>query len=543
MKLIKVNKWLHSERVWIIGCAILLFLLSYAPIIQSFQRTPNGLWYWGAEEYPIDLTENLSTVRQGYNGHWLSTGNISTMIPDAPSILKIEYLLIGHAARLCHIDPTFMFFLARFLLSICYLTVVYLILRAVFESKRDRVIAWLLVLFAGSIMRPEDYNGFYYKATVDVLITYRLLLAMPHYLIGNIAALVSLFFLAKAIDKPFKNKSFVISVIFGLISSLEYAPTMVLILGSLLLYILFQLITRKKIKSFGVMFAYGIITMVPIWYVRWVTISEWDVYRAISHMEKLNPFTVSFGEYLMDLGPVYFLALIGLPRIFAERKTLPTLLGAWILMHPVGVFILSPILQLNPIRFLLTPYFIVFGILAVYGIQQIVLWIPSRWKSFVACFVVFIVFATCAISYQANYNRTHLCFCMQPNFTFAYPTNAEMGGIWWLRDNSKENEVVLSLYYAGNLIPAFAGNRVYTSWWFWLSNDQNIWQTMAPTMAFYKGDLSTFEAQQFIRQAHISYIFWGEEERALAPQLSNLPYNFLHKVSDQNNVVVYKVIY
>jgi hypothetical protein len=545
-----MKRWLYSERVWILGSTILLLLLSYVPIVRTFSETPQELWYWGAEEYPLDLTGNLSTVRQGYNGHWLATLNYSSTTPIPRSLVKIEYIIIGQIARVFHADPTVMFFVVRGILSLVYLSVIYTIIGSLFTRKRDRIIAWILILFSGSIMRPGDYHGFFYTAAIETLVTYRLLLAMPHYLIGNICGLLSLVYLVKTMEHPNNVRTFILSVVAGAISSLTYAPTMVLILLTIPLYVLVWFIREKMSKTgdvripcpLGVLFAYVSFVIIPILYVKWVTAYVWEGFRAISHIEKLNPFTLLPGEYLLDVGVVYVLAFIALPEILKSKNTLSIFLFFWIIIHPVAIFFISGLLDLNTIRFFLTPYIVVFGILAVYGIQRITVLVPVRWKTTLTIGLAVITLLAGAVSYQANYNRTHLCFCMQPYHTYAYPTKSVMNAIFWLRDHTKEDDTVLSLYYAGNLIPAFAGNCVYISWWYRLAELPNVYSMETSVADFYKGDVPVETAKKFIDTNHISYVFWGEEERAQAPIATILPYPFLKDVYNTAGTVIYRVV-
>lgn len=545
MKRISLKKILLSERFWIIASSVLLFLFAYAPFVRSYFEAPRDRWYWGAEEYPLDLIGNLAIVRQGYAGNWLAHANYSSTMPDPSSILKIEYILIGHAARILHTDTTLMFFLVRFVISVIFLLVIYRIISSLFSSRLERVAAWLLILFAPSIMKPGDYTiGFYYFAVVDVLVTYRLLLAMPHYILGGLFGILSLFFLAKVLDRPSDRKSFGLAVAAGLVTSLVYAPTMVLILSTFPVYLLLTVILKKLhtqkwesvLSHISILFSYAMVVIVPIVYVRWVVAYGWQEYRA-SHMEKLNPFSTSFIEYILIIGGTYFMAIMGIPQIIRQQRALPLLLFSWIPIHPIGVFLLTPILGLNEIRFFLTPYFVVFGILAVYGIRFLTSLAAQKWRRHIAVIVIGLIFGVGVYAYEANYNRTHLCFCMQRYFTFAYPKRDLMGGMFWLRDHTKESDIVLSLYHAGSLVPAFSGNRVQVSWWFRLVEPPNFYPVMNQVFAFYRQAMTANEAHEFVKSNHIAYVFYGEEEQN--PRW--VPYPFLTEVYRNSGVIIYRV--
>jgi uncharacterized membrane protein len=53
--------------------------------------------------------------------------------------------------------------------------------------------------------------------------------------------------------------------------------------------------------------------------------------------------------------------------------------------------------------------------------------------------------------------------------------------------------------------------------------------------------MSEEEARYIVRGNNISYIYWGQEEQAIAPMSSGLTYSFLEEVYKNERVVVYRV--
>lgn len=135
----------------------------------------------------------------------------------------------------------------------------------------------------------------------------------------------------------------------------------------------------------------------------------------------------------------------------------------------------------------------------------------------------------------------HLCFCAGASFDFGYPKKTIINGIFWLSKNTKPGDIVLSGYFAGTLIPAFAGNRVYASWWYRLIEPPTVGQTEMNIAQFYSGKISDTDARTFLRQTHIAYVFYSEQEQGYAGGKQTLDYPFLFPVYENAGTVIYSV--
>ena len=538
-----------SERFWILGCLVLLLACAYIPLFQNSARAPADRWYYGADEYPLDFLGDLTFVREGYNGLWQAYYNYSSTIPELHHpLLKIEYVLIGHLARIMHADTMVTFYGVRFVLSFIYFFAVYMFIRSLFSRRSERIAAWVFVLFAVAIMRPGDPKGFfaYSMATSDMLVNYRMILAMPHYLLGGICGLVSVYLLAKTLDKPNALRYFIGAVAAGFVSSIEYAPTTVLIISTLPVYVIIQIIRRMVThvkqnirQTIGVFFAYTACVILPIIYVQFAIAS---LSKETGNLEQLNPFSIPWWEYPLAAGAVYVLAVIGIPIILKKGKTFPILLSAWLLMHPIGEYIFSPLMKINYIRYWLTPYFVVFGILAVYGIRTVLSFVTQRLKTTVFILLVAAVLASGYFSYQTINMRSYVCFCAMPIFSYAYPAKTTVDSIYWLRDHTKYTDIVLSKTYSGNLIGALSGNWVYTSWWFRLTNLPQAFWTIQQADAFFSQTMTSGDALSLVVDNRIQHVYYGEEEHNFQENFVPLSYPFLREEYRNAGVIIYRVI-
>lgn len=538
-----VKKNILVEICFIVFATFILLFFSYKPIYDNFQKAPPSLYYYGSIDYPLDLTGNLAVVQEGYLGHWMRIPKATSTIEGRATFLKIEYILIGQAARLFHTDPIFMYFLTRFVISFVFLIVLYLVIRNVFQKRIERFVAFIFCLFATGIINPYEVWGIMNQLPGDARVFQRLTTATHHYLLSSLFMVLSLFYLAKAIDS-FKFKPLLLAGIFGFISTLTYPSSMFLVIISLPVYLglkvirfilLSEPIHLLKKEIFFLVF-YVFISLMPFLYFRYTT-QFWD-FSALSKTEHIVPFDINPVTYVQVVGLIYMISFFAYISILRKDKTLFLLFIPWIIVHPLSIFVFSKLLGINSLRFFLTPYYIVFSLLATYAIFT-----AAKYIGKVGVFIiVVIVLASGFYSYRDSFAYHKVCFCLIPSvYDYGYPKKEVMDTIFWLKNNTKEGDIVLSGFYAGTLIPAFSGNYVYTSWWHFLMSPPNINSTILSINRFYSLGMKETEAEEFLRKNRISYVYFGEAERQQVSDHGDLSYSFLRKVYRNNQTILYAV--
>ena len=119
----------------------------------------------------------------------------------------------------------------------------------------------------------------------------------------------------------------------------------------------------------------------------------------------------------------------------------------------------------------------------------------------------------------------------------AYPLDDFMDGIFYLRDKTPQESVVLTYITSGNFIPAFADNYVYIGH----ANTPAESEKEEIAASFFKGEMSEEYVLKFLKKERISYIYYGPQERALGgPVDLREKYNFLSSVYSNKQVAVYK---
>ena len=463
-----------SQYFVIVLLIVILYGLSYSRIVSNFRVAPPDRYYWGAVNYPIDTVGNLSIIREGYNGHWMRYSHYTSVIPSKPVALKMEYILIGQIARVTRLNPLVAFYLATFLLSLTLISLTVFLTRQLFTDTRLGLVALILTFFATGISVFLDSRDIWWRIMSDSMVFQRMTSAMPHYLIGQITLLLSLWLLGRAVDTR-KLSLGVAAGATGFVSSWVFLPGMVVMYIAILLFIVLSWVAygRGKLRGFfwriGPLILYLGISVLPVFYIRYAAqFYDWNTFV---NTEKLFPVHLSVFEYLVAVGMVYPLALVGALRVIKERigTSFLGILGAYTIVHPVGVFVLAPLFGFNQIRVFQSIYALAFGILATVGLWAI----AQRLRKFpgVLSMKNFYILSVGVIlvsgigTYRLSRTYSEACFCLKPGYDYAYPKREVMDAVFWLRDHTGEKDTVLVDTFGGMLIPAFAGNRVYTSWW------------------------------------------------------------------------------
>jgi len=357
------------------------------------------------------------------------------------------------------------------------------------------------------------------------------------------------YFLSKYIVQANKLIYFIIACISGIITTIVYAPTAILIWMSLPVVFLFEFyhlirnkMSKRHLTQLVLIFAVFIfITVFPLLYVRYLS-GYWDDY-SFSRTENIVPFAPLWWHYFFIAGLTYFFSLFAIPEVVKKRNVLFSFFLAWVVVHPVAMNWIAPIIGLNKTRFFLTPYFVIFGILAVFGIEKLLSYIKKaiavRFNQAIAYLIcVLLVVISGFETYKISLDWLRACFCQGDGFAFGYPRNEDMSAWKWLRDNSREDDIILSDNFAGMMIPVFAGNKVYTSHWVNIVWPSNFNEIVTNKERFFSGYMPDEEAKQFLLQNQISYIYYGTIEKWPAGKLS---YPFIEKKYSNPIVDIYKV--
>jgi len=538
------------ELLWVLVLILILNGASYIPIWQNIQNAPANRYYWGGmTEFPIDATGNLATIREGYDGSWSRFAWETTTIRSSiPSALKFEYILIGQIGRLLHIEPLTMYHLSKFVISTVLLLFIWLLLCTVFQTTFERLTGFIFSLFATSVIISNGSDAsFLTYVPSETYVFSRLTIVAHHYLLGALFSLMSLYLLSRALDKN-NIKYLLCAGAIGILGGLAFAPSMVLALLALPIFLLIRLLKRPSKTSFMrdclLTGSFAGLTGLSLLYLQYMT-QFWD-YNTLTTTEQIVNFSIQPINYVAMVGIPYILSIIAIPYVLKKSNTFLLLILPWVIVHPIAVFLISPIFKINLLRFFLSTYFIVFSILAVSGISFLIIvlkrWIRTKYLPLLVFGVITII--TLASGYGAyivSWNALKVQYNMPESWTYGYPKREFMEGVWWLRDHTTDKDIVLSDPYSGTLITPFSGNPVFTSWWFRLVSPSLFYSYYQPLSAFYNGIMTDAEARNFLQSNTISYVMVRFDDVDFPSPPRGLPYPLLTQVYANPTVIIYKV--
>jgi len=110
--------------------------------------------------------------------------------------------------------------------------------------------------------------------------------------------------------------------------------------------------------------------------------------------------------------------------------------------------------------------------------------------------------------------------------------------MFWLRENTNQESVVLSAVKTGNLLPAFSLRQVYFGH---LGQTAQSKEKLVKLERFFQKD-NDDEKITFLKENKIDYLFLGPKEKELI-QFNPEEKNYLKKVFSNNQATIYKVNY
>jgi hypothetical protein len=544
-----IRRLFQKEYVIAILMVVFLYICAYVPIAWNYYHGEPGRTYLGFTAFPIDYLGNLSIVQRGVSGFWTRIAFVTSAIPSQGFYIKTIYLLIGNISRVLSVSPLLMFKIVTCILSILFILCIWIILKHLFYTKISRLTAFFLILFSTGITKPHSLKGWDYLRG-DVEVFQRTTILQPHYMLGSICSLLSIYYLSQAIDK--KNIRFLLlASFFGFVGMWTFPPSIAMIFGCFIVYGIILILQKNAIYTIFKIILYvaifSLISLLPYLYFSYAG-NYFDNNRFLQ-VENIFVFPLSVLDYFSLIGSIVLPCLIAIPWIIKKKSTFFSLCLSYIIFHPIAVLYLSDAMSVNKIRFIQTSYFIYFAIVGTVGLRECV----SFFKRFASkiglhvlqIFLILLIIIpsihTYYLSAVFNLDRYFPMF----GINFGYPPQEDYSAMIWFASHVKKNSIVLSSTYSGTLLLALAPVRVYASDWFGAVQLVTEAEILFPPMyKYYRGEMSDIEADTFLSTYSISYIYVGTDERTFINKEYNgvLPYKGLKEIYSNTKVKIYQVI-
>lgn len=518
---------------------ILFFLLfSFYPTIFEIKNAKipplhNREFILEHNYYWPDYNLYLSKIRQGWEGKWLAKEKY-TSESHTGSLIQIFYVILGQLGRLLNLEPNNIYLLARIILSPLLLMVIILFVKVYFKSFIWQIISLLIILTSGSIPRFTINNqgalqiGRFMEwwSNIDALqrITF-----IPHILFGQLISFYLLYQIT-ILKQETTLKKLVFYVILGNLTGLVFPPSLITLIGTISLLIVIQVIKQRRliIENCNLKILFILFSLPSILYI--LILTKQLPWSTLVNFHKTHPMMIPFDQYILGTGPVFFISIVAslVAIIRRYKQYLPLIL--WLEVTFIFASLFSIVKDQSPLRFTQTGLFIPLGLLASYFFHELWLIFP-KFKTLLFAIIVFyltenLFIMTTSFTWQKSFINQRLNADIPPvpyPPQTMYPLKEWLQAIGYLRETTTHDDIVLAYITAGSYIPAYSGNTVY----FGQANTVNYDEKQLLVESFYKGNLSSIDAENFLRKNRIKYIFESYQERDLSNGVavnSNYPY-------------------
>lgn len=549
-----LKKLIIKEEFLVALIVVLMIFLSFVPDIYSFlnrhQLVERRQWIY-FHNYLYDYNSYLSKMKQGEQGRWTVVEKY-TSEPHQGSLYQILYLLFGKIGGVFGFSVSLTHFSTRISLGMTWLVVIYLFLSLFFKEKFSRIACFLVILLNSSYLRRlpwtlTTYYDWWSEFNIFARPTF-----LPHFLVSHITIALSLLFFVLSFKEKTPQKVLVNTLSSGLlalIGGLVLPPSLLTIYGSLALFGLGLLLAGRKedfLKTLKIGLSVVLISLPSVFY--FFALFSHYPWKEIADWEKAHPYLVDFKMYAFSQGTIFLVALLAigvwLIRFLLRKEKNPFLLlpVGWFITHLLGIWWLNLTRAYLSLRFWQVAAFVPAGILAIWLVEEIGRLTKKRAVKVFLLALIFLSFLPgifLNFKYIINRERGILTYDHDP---VPYPTQEHyplknlMRAISWLAKNTKPEEIVLAHITVGNFIPAYAGNTVY------LGNTTQtvkIKEKHQQATDFFSGKFRPKEAEDFLQENAIRFVFWGPQERYWRGDLNKYP--FLEKVYENNDIIIFEV--
>ncbi len=529
-----------KEWLFIFLTSILLIILAISPYIYGKIIQPANTYYNPLSGFVAgDKEVYFSYIEQIKQGHFLFK-DLYTAEPQNRPTFNILWWGVGILARIFNLSSAVAFLLAQILLIPLLIISIYSLLVLVWQSIAKRKIALLFTIFSSGmglffILFIKKTLEFYepLDLTIAEAFTFSTIINSPHFIASLILIILTLVFIYLAIENK-SNKQSIIAGTLALILFQFHPYHISTIYGISLVYIIIYSLKNKQkvwknLKYFLIMFFISIPSIIyHLIILKIDTVTLEKAYQNICYTPKFGITLISYG--LLLIGPLIYTYLFIKKK---ELRNIELFLMIWFLVQ-FNLIYFPTQLQRRTTAGLQIPLAIL-TILFFYYLQNKFNKQINNIKinKYLFIFLIIIFFSTSNIYNlviitidQNNYKRRKIF----------YLSNEKLSALKWLKKNTKDQEIILSEYINGGLIPSITGRTVFLGHTIETVNFYNKYYEMF----FFFAVNNNKKEIQFLDENNINYIFYSNLEKQLG-EWSPQNKKYLRKVFDNQEIQIYKV--
>lgn len=488
---------MNGMKRYILGLTIVTVLIAAFPTVYAVVRTPDDMTYSGRHmQNTGDYGVYYSQMEQARQGHLLFK-NLYTSEPHERSIFNPVWLTLGWAARVTGISTPITFHLLRLLLIPIYILVAARLVRQIVDDPGRQPLALVMIVFAGGI------GG--YAQTTDASV-FQALMFSPH-LILSLTLLCGIVGNILILEKRFSLRLSCATGILTAVIFIFHPYHISTVYGLLGGYLVIQCIRRQPVKN--LIFTLLTITAISLpsigyhwWFFDASPIGSAWLAQSDRLMNPKSPWTL-----LAGFAPLALLAGVGIRRMFSMRND-----SRWFLL----VWMIAPlVLMWIPWFFRMRvsgAWSIPVALCAAEGVWWILHHASLRrslvYQTLIAGIVIVMLVPMHVRTFALNVSA------YREDVPLAYLPDDFVSVMVWYREHTTDEDVLVSSWYTGNILPGFTGRTVY--------GGHGV-QTLYPEEkgAFIDTMYSTTDVEvrrELLRRGEIDYVLVSPFERALGIQ-------------------------
>lgn len=520
----------------LIACGIGFFVLftSNLPLLSGLVFPKQNLHFLGRQVINSqDTYTYVSFIEQARQGRVIFE-NLYRSENQKQNLLRPSYALIGFFSKLFSFPSIFAYHLSRLILCIFFMTILYWFLSLFFKKAFHRLCTFYLILTS---MGLGYLSGFFFDSTdlwIPESITFLSISEAPHFILSQIYMLFIFGGLILGLIRK-KKRYYMIAIISVVLLALEHPFNLVVIASSVGLFCIWgyreKLIVRKDLLTLGGVIFFCLLGLLYQYVetISNVTLSSWAGQSNLSSPVPLY--------YILGYGFILPFAFIGFEKYLVTAKIEHRFILCWVVVTLVLLY-MPVFFQRRFSEGLHIPI----SILAAVGIFSISLYISHFFveKLKQVSFVGSVVFLLAVLSIGAINSVVTTTLTIHrdnSNAYYYYVTEAEYEGMEWIRQNTSPDDIVLTNWFYGNILPGVAGRKVYIGHKIQTPNfDQKI--NLINSFLLEK---DAKKALEFLHKNKIKYIYLGNNDTMLQYGFEPSKKAYLIKEFDEGGVTVRRV--
>ncbi|HEC22445.1 MAG TPA: hypothetical protein ENI95_05970 [Chloroflexi bacterium] len=518
-----------AEWRWVAVAALLLMFLTTVPyVVGMLNETPEmtfGGFLFGLD----DMHSYLAKMRYGARDGWLFH-LVYTHEPHRGGVVFVFHLALGKLAAWVTGEGAlvsaralvFTYHAARVVFGLLLLAVLYRFVAEYLEKPSRRRLAWTVAALMGGLgwvlLLIASLTGLDLSAAFDLganafattplelyvpeAFTLLLLYGLPHLALARSLLLIGWLVFFRSLDADDWRRALLAGLAWlgmGVI-----VPFYAALLGVLIAtWLAGLLVLRRRLPGAELRLAAlaGAFPLAILLYNVWLfsgdpVFAAWSAQNQLASPPLLD-YLLAYGLWI-GLGGV---GLAGLLRRGLTRRTV--LLVSWPLAVALMVY-----LPVNVQRRLLEGVIVPLSVLATLGAWRLVGekrpgfgW-RLRWLALAGLIGLSLPSVVLLLG-------GGVLTASEPRWPVFHPAD-ELAALDWLRGHAPPESVVLSTFESGNVIPAYAGVRVYVGHG---PETVNSGQKRILAERFFQGEMSDSERRALLEEAGVAYVWVGPLER------------------------------